>query len=76
MIDLRGPATTLSPHQIRAHRLIEEALARGDRANARRLFYAHVVPDRRFPAWEVEYLEQRVGVVDEGDLHLAGRDDL
>ena len=74
MIDLRAPATTRSPSQIRGQ--VSRALADGDRETARRIFYTAVVPHPGFPRWEVEQLADRVGAIDEGDGYLVSRTDL
>ena len=74
MIDLRAPATPTSPERIRER--LSRALGHHDRATARRIFYAEVVPNRQFPEDEVAYLAGRVGAIDEGDDYLATREDL
>jgi hypothetical protein len=74
MIDLRAPATTGSPSQIRE--TLRRALSRGDRDAARRIFYSSVLPNHGFTRLEVEQLADRVGAIDEGDDYLASRTDL
>jgi len=74
MIDLRAPATTTSPQEIRER--LARALALGDRESARRIFYSSVVPHRGFARVEVDQLADRVGAIDEGDHYLAARTDL
>jgi hypothetical protein len=74
MIDLRAPATTQSPGEIRE--TLRRALTSGDREAARRVFYSSVLPNRGFAKWEVEQLADRVGAIDEGDDYLASRTDL
>jgi hypothetical protein len=74
MIDLRAPATTQSPSRIRE--MLSRALARGDRAAARRIYYDSVVPNPGFAESEVAQLADRVGAIDEGDEYCASRADL
>jgi hypothetical protein len=55
---------------------LSSALLNGDRATARSIYYQWVVPNRAFSHREADRLSYRLGAIDEGDRHLAGRTDL
>jgi hypothetical protein len=59
----------LKPEHIRT--MLGQALLRGDRETARRIYYAYVIPDRGFSDSEADRLAYRVGAIDEGDRWLA-----
>ena len=55
---------------------LSSALLSGDRATARAIYFDWVVPNRAFSHREADRLSYRLGAIDEGDAHLAGRADL
>ena len=56
--------------------LLSTALLSGDRATARAIWFEHVVPNDDFSHREADRMAFRLGTIDEGDAHLAGRTDL
>lgn len=57
-------------------RMLGDALVSGDRETARAIYYSHVIPNGSISHREADRLSFRVGAIDEGDRHLAGRTDL
>ena len=60
----------------RIHRRLTRALQRQDRDAARHIYHTQVLPNPAFDRREAERLSYRAGAIDEGDEHLATREDL
>ena len=57
-------------------RMLGDALVSGDRETARAIYFRHVIPNDAISHREADRLSFRVGAIDEGDRHVAGRADL
>jgi hypothetical protein len=55
---------------------LSQAIQRGDKEQARRIYYDEILPDRRFSRTEVINLSYRVGAIDEGDNYLGKGSDV
>jgi hypothetical protein len=78
---LEAASTTAPPSRERASRSavydrLSRAIRRYDKAEARRIYYDEILPDRSFSRGEVLRLSYRLGVIDEGDQYLASCPDL
>ena len=56
--------------------MLGDALVSGDREAARTIYFRHVIPNGAISHREADRLSVRVGAIDEGDRHVAGRTDL
>jgi hypothetical protein len=55
---------------------LTEAIQRHDREEAREIYYSQVLPNPAIDRREAVRWSYRVGAIDEGDQHVAAREDL